>query len=172
MGLTGSPETGDTTMLTKATIALSALLVASATAAAFAYEDPENRIGDRYPLLEQGARPVQANNIGNRNLIARQFASVDQFSSEDPENRIGDRYPSLEPMARPVATQNFAGRYLVTRMAARADSYSYTSEVPENKIADRYPFLEPVYPAQAQRRITGTSMARMHQMHHMKGMKM
>lgn len=40
-------------MLTKSKIALSALLVVGFASAALAGETPENRIGDRYPLLEQ-----------------------------------------------------------------------------------------------------------------------
>jgi len=40
-------------MLTKTKIALSALLVVGFASAALANEPVENRIGDRYPLLEQ-----------------------------------------------------------------------------------------------------------------------
>lgn len=43
-------------MLTKTKIALSALLVVGFASAAFANEVPENKIGDRYPLLEQAAQ--------------------------------------------------------------------------------------------------------------------
>ena len=40
-------------MKTKTKIALSALLVVGLTSAALAAEDPEARLGDRYPFLEQ-----------------------------------------------------------------------------------------------------------------------
>jgi len=43
-------------MLTKTMIALSTVLVLGAASAAFANEDPENMIGDRYPALEQAAK--------------------------------------------------------------------------------------------------------------------
>jgi hypothetical protein len=40
-------------MFTKRAITLAALLIAGATSAAVAYEDLENKIGDRYSSLEQ-----------------------------------------------------------------------------------------------------------------------
>ncbi len=43
-------------MLTKTKIALSTLLVVGFAAAALAGEVPENKIGDRYPALEQAAQ--------------------------------------------------------------------------------------------------------------------
>jgi hypothetical protein len=42
-------------MLSKTKIVLSALLVVGFTSAALAAEDPEARVGDRYPFLEQMA---------------------------------------------------------------------------------------------------------------------
>ena len=128
-------------MLNRTTIALTAAVALGFAAAAFAYEEPENRIGDRYPFLELAVGPVQANSIGNTNLMVRQFAGVDQFAYEEPENRIGDRYPRLEPMARSISTNKFAGRYLATRYASNLTQIAY--EEPENRIGDRYPFLEP-----------------------------
>ena len=129
-------------MLNKTLIALTATVVLGSASAAFAYEEPENRIGDRYPFLEQMISPVQGNHIGNSNLISRQFARADQFSNEEPENRIGDRYPLLEPMVRPVSTGKFAGKYLAMRYASNSINQSAYEEA-ENKIGDRYPLLEP-----------------------------
>ena len=43
-------------MLTKTKIALSTLLVAGFASVAIANEVPENKIGDRYPWLEQAAQ--------------------------------------------------------------------------------------------------------------------
>lgn len=40
-------------MLNKTMIALSAAIVLGSASATFAYEAPENKIGDRYPALEQ-----------------------------------------------------------------------------------------------------------------------
>ena len=97
MGLTA--QSGDTAMITKFTLALSALLVVSASASAFAYEAPENKIGDRYPALEQTYRPV-ATNVGSRHVMVSHAA---QLGYEAPEHKIGDRYPFLEQTIR-VAT--------------------------------------------------------------------
>ena len=74
-------------MLTKTTIALSTLLVVGFASAALAGEVAENKIGDRYPLLEQtyqlqpaGAsafasavvvRPVKAFTAAEQALFAR-----------------------------------------------------------------------------------------------------
>lgn len=73
-------------MLTKTKIALSALLVVGFASAALAHEEPTNRIGDRYPLLERtyqqpsGAsafasaavrRPVTGFTAAERALFAR-----------------------------------------------------------------------------------------------------
>lgn len=44
-------------MLTKSRIALSALLAVSFASAALAGEPVENRIGDRFPVLEQTIQP-------------------------------------------------------------------------------------------------------------------
>lgn len=133
------------TMYNKTLVALAAATVLGSATAALAYEDPENRNGDRYTFLEQVARPNQASIIGNRNPIVRQFASVDQFSNEDPENRIGDRYASLEPTVRPVATNRFAGTFLTQRYTSPVslNVSLVANEDVENKIADRYPALEP-----------------------------
>ena len=53
-------------MITKSIIALSAILVVSTSVSAFAYEAPENRLGDRYPFLEQMYTPVAANTLRTR----------------------------------------------------------------------------------------------------------
>jgi len=43
-------------MLTKTVTALSALLVLGVASAAFAADNPENKIGDRFPILAQTAQ--------------------------------------------------------------------------------------------------------------------
>ena len=85
-------------MFTKRTITLAALLIAGATTAAFAYEAPENKIGDRYPLLEQQYQPTSTNNV--RTMTAPKTQRLDQYINEDVENKIGDRYPLLEQPVR------------------------------------------------------------------------
>lgn len=82
-------------MLNKTMIALSATLVLGAASSAFAYDAPEHKIGDRYPLLEQTYRPVMAQ-VGNRHIIASPTASLNLYASEVPEHKISDRYPWLE----------------------------------------------------------------------------
>lgn len=47
-------------MLTKTKIALSALLIAGFASAALANVAPENKIGDRYPLLQQAVQQQPA----------------------------------------------------------------------------------------------------------------
>ena len=143
-------------MLNKTLILLATASVLSCATAAFAVDDPENRIGDRYPFLEQAAAPVRANIIGNRNLIARQIARVDQFSNEDVENKIADRYPLLEQIASPVAATKLGDRYLMRRQAANLNQLAY--EEPENRIGDRYPLLEVL--VTSQRGLTGYVTAR------------
>ena len=81
-------------MFTKRTITLAALLIAGVSSAAFAYEDPENKIGDRYPLLEQQYQPISTNNV--RAMSAPKAQKLNQYMNEDVENKIGDRYPLLE----------------------------------------------------------------------------
>jgi hypothetical protein len=127
-------------MLNKTMIAFSAAIVLSTAATAFAYEDPENKIGDRYPFLEQRYTPVAANTLRSRNQMTRQVSYSNQYAYEDPENKLGDRYPFLELVTQPISTNKFAGRYPAPRLTSSAAQYAY--EAPENKIGDRYPLLE------------------------------
>jgi hypothetical protein len=121
-------------MFTTKTLTLAALLIAGGSTIAVAYEDPENKIGDRYPSLEQRYTPVAPSSVATKRMTVSKF---DSHASEDPENKIGDRYPMLEQTYAPTSTGN-------ARMAApqvtKLDQYA--NEVPENKIGDRYPFLE------------------------------
>ena len=87
-------------MITKSIIALSALLVMGTASVAFADEDPENKIGDRYPLLEQQYKPVAANKA--RVMPAPKTPKLDQYINEDVDNKIADRYPLLEQPIRSV----------------------------------------------------------------------
>ena len=132
-------------MLNKTVIAVTAATILASASAALAYESPENRLGDRYPFLEQAYAPVSAQKVARTNVMYRQASSLVQYSNEAPENRIGDRYPFLEQALQPSSSSRSAGRYLgggtMTRQVA--SSNSYVNEAPENRIGDRYPLLEP-----------------------------
>src|SRR5215510_10900641 len=80
-------------MFTKAKITLSTLILFGLTSAAMAYEAPENKIGDRYPSLEQRYTPVAPSHT----MVTRTApVTGSSQSSEDVEEKIGDRYPFLE----------------------------------------------------------------------------
>ena len=119
-------------------IIFAAAAIAISASAAVAYEDPENKIGDRYPFLEQRYTPVAATALRGTNLRVSRVSNLGQYASEAPENKIGDRYAFLEIGYAPVATRNVAVRYLASRLSSSSVGY----EAPENKIGDRYPFLE------------------------------
>lgn len=123
-------------MFSKRTITLAALLIAGATSAAVAYEDPENKIGDRFPFLEQ-QYPI-TRNTGARQVKMAQHVSLPQYANEDPENKIGDRFPLLEQQY--ATTRNAGVRQ--AKMPQNASLPQYVNEDPEDKIADRYPLLE------------------------------
>src|ERR1700693_2308450 len=125
-------------MLGKTMIAITAAVIVSSSAA-FAYEDPENKIGDRYPFLEQRYTPIASNTIRVRNQMTSQVAYSGQYADEVPENKIGDRYPLLEVITKPISTSKFV-RSLSPRLTSNSGLYSF--DVPENKIGDRYPLLE------------------------------
>jgi len=119
-------------MITKSIIALSALLVMSSASIAFTDEEPENKIGDRYPLLEQQYKPVVANKT--RVMSAPKAPKLDQFINEDVDSRIADRYPLLEQpirstdvspkaagrMARPVKTFTVTEKAMFDHESGRA----------------------------------------------------
>jgi hypothetical protein len=141
----------------KTLIALTAAIAFGSVSSAFAYEDPENKIGDRYPFLEQkysyeGSRAV------NARAVRPQYVGYQQYSNEAPENKISDRYPLLELAAAPTASSRVAGRYLTQRAAQTNVAMQYSNEAPENKIGDRYPFLEPTYAVRATPRATATAV--------------
>ena len=58
-------------MLNKTMIVLSAAVVLGSASAAFAYEAPENKIGDRYPFLEQVYQPISASKFAVRNVTSK-----------------------------------------------------------------------------------------------------
>ncbi len=126
--------------MTKTTLTLAVAAVIGAATAAIAYEDPEARMGDRYPWLEPGYQSM-ASRIAVVTAGSGQAAAVDRLAYQEPENKIGDRYPWLEPVT-PVAARIAAGRYLVARYAATPQVASLVED-PESKISDRYPQLEP-----------------------------
>ena len=107
-------------MLNKTMIAITAGVILSSASAAFAYEDPENKIGDRYPFLEQRYTPVAATALRSTNLRVNQISNLAQYAYEAPENRIGDRYPFLEQRYTPVAANTFVGRYPAPRLATNS----------------------------------------------------
>ena len=133
-------------MLFKTMIALTAAVVLGSTSAAFAYEAPENKIGDRYPFLEQVYQPISANRLAAKDVMPRRIANLNQYADEVLEHKIGDRYPFLEQAYQLSSTSRSAGRYLADRYTIPsqvANLNQYANEVPEHKIGDRYPFLEP-----------------------------
>ena len=81
-------------MFSNSVITLAALLLAGATSAAFGYEDPENKIGDRYPFLEQQYQPTASKAVSA--MQAPKAPKLEQYMNEDVENKIADRYPLLE----------------------------------------------------------------------------
>jgi hypothetical protein len=125
-------------MLYKTMMGITAAVVLSSASAAVAYEDPENKIGDRYPFLEQRYTPVAATTLRGTNLRVSRASNLGQYAYEAPENKISDRYPLLEMSYAPVAANRVAVRYQSPRLASSSVAY----EAPENKIGDRYPLLE------------------------------
>ena len=125
-------------MLHKTMIGITAGVILTSASAALAYEDPENKIGDRYPFLEQRYTPVAATMLRGTNLRVSRASNLGQYANEAPENKISDRYPFLEIGYAPVAARTVAVRYQAPRLASSSVAY----EAPENKIGDRYPLLE------------------------------
>ena len=124
-------------MSNKTIIALSAIALLGSVSAASAYEDPSNRIGDRYAHLEMTYAPVATKATGNRMLI-RPAATRTQTVAEVPENRLGDRYAFLVTGYAP-ATSNYSAR------ATRPLPILMSDETPEHKLGDRYQFLDHGY---------------------------
>ncbi len=125
-------------MLYKTMMGITAAVVLSSASAAFAYEDPENKIGDRYPFLEQRYTPVASATLRGTNLRVSRASNLGQYAYEAPEDKISDRYPLLEMGYAPVAANRVVVRYQSPRLASSSVAY----EAPENKIGDRYPLLE------------------------------
>ena len=123
-------------------IVFAAVSIVSCATAAFAYEDPSNKIGDRYPFLEQRNEAVSTVRLASTTPMLRQVSNSYSYASEDADQKIGDRYPFLEPITRPVAAVGFAGRYLTAQQTARSVANAYAYEDADQKIGDRYPFLE------------------------------
>jgi hypothetical protein len=136
-------------MLNKTLIALSAAAVIGSVSAAFAYEAPEHKIGDRYPFLEQTYKPTTATRFVGGTVMPR---PVVQYGYQAPEHMLGDRYQAFATVYQPIAAGKISGRKVAIRNYG-----AYSAEAPENKIGDRYPSLEHVYAAQT--RSTGRVMA-------------
>ena len=84
-------------MLNKTLLAIAAVLALGAASPSFGYEAPENKLGDRYPALEQTYRPIQVGKVANR-----QVQTVSLYANEVPEHMIGDRYAHLVATIKPV----------------------------------------------------------------------
>ncbi len=111
-------------MLNKSIIALSALLIVGGASSAFAYEEPEHRLGDRYSFLVKVDRPAPTGRVATRNAAVRQAAKLDLYTNEVPEHIIGDRYPFLEQtvrVARATATSPRAAKPLTFAEKANFD---------------------------------------------------
>lgn len=124
-------------MFSKYSIALAALVLVGGSSIANAYDDVEAKVGDRYPYLEEGYRPV-APKSGRTNRTPAQNAAGHE--RDDVEAKVGDRYPFLDESYQ-TATANGAA---LRRTVAPTMSRNQNIEDPEAKIADRYPSLEHV----------------------------
>lgn len=123
-------------MLTRKTLAIAALLFIGVAPTAFAAEDPESNIGDRYPFLQQSYNPAVAHSAGMRHMTS---ARISQLNVKDPESDVADRYPFLDQgynsaVAYAASTYRAAG--------AQTANLNQIAEDPESKIGDRYPTLE------------------------------
>jgi len=115
-------------MLTKTKIAFSAAILLAAASTTFAdslrnpllpqfvNEVPENKIGDRYPFLEQSIIPAAHMRVTSRVMGSDTHIKLMQFTNETPENKIGDRYPFLEQIQKPA-------RVAVTHQAKRVTAF-------------------------------------------------
>ncbi len=113
-------------MFSKSTLALSATLIVSATSAAFAYEEPEHRLGDRYAFLAQMQQPVSTNIVAGKRMTIR-TANLSLYTNEVPEHRIADRYFFLE---QPVM-------FAAVKARASAVRYAKSFTVREKLLFDR-----------------------------------
>ena len=110
-------------MFNKTMLALTAAALIGSASAAFSYEDPESRIGDKYPWLDQTSRTFTARNIGGPYVPVRQVARLDQPYPEDVEARTGDKYPSLEQTAPPTSAARVLNARVSMRQAQRVQYY-------------------------------------------------
>ena len=90
---------------TRTIVALAAVGFVSCASVAFA-EDADNKIGDKYPLLEQRQAPIKTN-VTRRAPTTRQIPNSYTVTNDVSDNKIGDRYPFLEPR---VAAQKTSTR--------------------------------------------------------------
>ncbi len=121
-------------MFTKSVLTLAALLLAGVTTAAFADEVQENKIGDRYPFLEQQYQPTSAK--AARSVPAPKTMKLDHYMNEDVENKIGDRYPFLE---QPIRVAN-AGPKSAARTTRLVMPFTYAEKAEFNLQSTRAVF--------------------------------
>jgi hypothetical protein len=124
-------------MFSKYKIALAALMLIGGSTIALAYDDPESKIGDRYPFLEKVDRSPAAS-VGAQIGRTQRHMKLAGFVNEDPEYKIADRYPALEQIEAPTQSAVITGQR--PQQNARLDGF--VNEDVEYKIGDRYPFLD------------------------------
>lgn len=128
---------------------ITAVMIVGTASAAFAYQDPASRLGDRYPFLEPGYWAMAAERFAVSAAVARRGHSTGQSTYRDPASKLADRYPFLERGYRTTAARRHAASAAVRQ---RTVKYSQVQRRdPASKIGDRYPFLE--------RRVAGQYMA-------------
>ncbi len=133
-------------MLTRSTIVLITAAILSSTSVVIGAEDPESKIGDRYPSLTTLEQQLRTNNevtMRYSGPISHRPAWLRRLPQEEGDSKIADRYPLLEPVYLPISAQaqRQLGSYVMPRRAAWLNRQM--PEEPEYRIADRYPLLEP-----------------------------
>ncbi len=124
-------------MFSKYTIALAALMLVGGSTITLAYDDPESKIGDRYPFLEKVDRSP-ASSVGSQIGRTQHHMKLAAFVNEDVEAKIADRYPTLEQITAPAQSAVIVG----SRPQQNARLDGFVNEDVEAKIGDRYPFLD------------------------------
>jgi hypothetical protein len=88
-------------MLNKPMIAVAAGVIFSSASTAIAYEDPENKIGDRYPRLKQRYEPISGNRSAARQVTPRRAATT-RTAAPSGELTTGSIYARPNFFPRPI----------------------------------------------------------------------
>jgi len=110
-------------MWNKTLLALAAVSVVGCASTAFA-EDPDNKIGDKYPLLEQRYAPVPTTRAVRTTQKLRQVPNSYTPANDVADDKIGDRYPFLETRA---ATQKTPARTARVRASSTSADDALTT---------------------------------------------